>query len=95
MLAAVERAVTLAAGAEGGAVLAGASGAGLLPEVEELSLSTRFMLGPGLPLLETLAGDLTPGVRLASEAPPTEDCLETGAEGFLGLAAPGREGASD
>jgi hypothetical protein len=81
--AAVDRAATLGAGALAGA--AALAGTGLLPELEEFGLSTLSILGEGL---VAEAGDLTPGVRLASDAPPTDDCLETGADGFLGLSAP-------
>jgi hypothetical protein len=86
--AAVDRAATLGPGALAGAA---ALVTGLLPVPDEPGLNTLSMLGEGL---AAKTGDLTPGVRLAKEAPPTEDVLDVGADGFLGLRAPGR-GAID
>ena len=92
MRADVLGAAELEAVAEGAAGAVRAVGAGLLPELEDPGLNTRSILGEGL---AAEAGERTPGVRLAKDAPPTELCLDTGADGFFGLAAPGRVGASD
>ena len=69
-----------------------AAGAGLLPELDEPGLKTRSRLGDGL-VVET--GDRIPGVRPVRDAPPTIDCLDVGAEGFLGLSARGANDCRD
>lgn len=76
----------LGAGADAVALGGGGLAGALLPELVEAGLITRFRLGERL---ELEAGDRMPGVRLASDAPPTDDCLDGGAEGFFGLSTRG------